>query len=203
MGILRDWFGPSRKEIWRKLSAELDARYVDGSWRRGDRIEVVHGPWTITLDAYTVMAGNTPLLFTRFRAPFVNADRLRLRVYRSTIFSTIGKWLGMQDIEVGALQFDQDFVVQGSDEAMVKRFCADAGLRRQMSAQKSFELSVRDDEGWFGARLPADADLLTVQVSGHLKDTERIRALFDLFAAALDRLCAIGAAYREPPSAGL
>lgn len=199
MGKLLGWFGPSRKEIWRKLSAELDARYIEGTWRKSDRIEVEHGPWTITLDTYTVMANNTPLLFTRLRAPFSNKDRLRLRIYRSSIFSGIGKWLGMQDIEVGSLQFDKDFIVQGSDEHMVRRFCGSRALRQAMLAQKSFDLSVKDDEGWFGPKYPPGTDLLSVTVSGHLTDPERIRALFELFSEALEQLCAIGAAYEKKP----
>ena len=199
MGKLLARFGTSRKEIWRKLSAELDARYIEGTWRKSDRVEVEHGPWTITLDAYTVMANNVPLHFTRMRAPFANREQLRMRIYRSTIFSGIGKWLGMQDIEVGSLQFDKDFIVQGSDEHMVRRFCGSEELRRGMLAQKTFDMSVKDDEGWFGPKYPAGSDVLGVTVSGHLTDPERIRALFDLFSEALEQLCAIGVAYENKP----
>lgn len=203
MGKLLGLFGSSRKDIWRKLSAELDARYTEGTWRKSDRIEVEQGSWTITLDTYTVMANNMPLLFTRLRAPFANRERLRMRIYRSSIFSGIGKWFGMQDIEVGSLQFDKDFIVQGSDEHMVRRFCGREELRRAMQEQKSFDLSVKDDEGWFGPRYPPGTDVLSVTVTGHLTDTERIRALFDLFSEALDQLCAIGAAYEDRPGLAL
>lgn len=199
MGSLHAWFGKSRKEVWRKLAAELEARYVAGTWRKSDRIEVEHGAWTITLDVYTVMAGNTPLHFTRFRAPYRNAENLRLRIYRSSFFSTIGSWLGMQDIEIGAGEFDRDFVVKANDEAAARRFCADVGLRRAMHAEPSFDLQLRDDEGWFGPKYPPGTDVLSVIVRGHLADAERLRGLFDLFATALDRLCAIGAAYEGDP----
>ena len=46
------------------------------------------------------MAGNTPLHFTRLRAPYRNAEHLRLRIYRSTIFSAIGKWFGMPGTDI-------------------------------------------------------------------------------------------------------
>lgn len=202
MGKLLDWFGPSRAEIWRKLSAELEGRYTAGTWTRGHRIDVEHGPWTITLDTFVVMAGNVPVPFTRFRAPFRNKERFRVKIYRSSIFSPIGKLLGMQDIEVGALQFDADFVVKGSDEQLVRRFCRSAALRRAIMAQQKIEITVADDAGWFSG-FPPDTDLLSVRVGGHLKDTARIRELFDLFAMALDRLCEIGVAYEDAPGHSL
>lgn len=200
MGKLRDWFGPSRTEIWSKLSAQIGGAYTPGTWRRCDRIEVEHGPWTITLDTYTVHANNAHMPFTRIRAPFLNTDQFRFKIYRSNLFSAIGKWFGMQDIEVGSVQFDDDFVIKTNDETKVRRFCANADLRKLLKAQKSITLSLEDHEGWFGPKFPADTDELRVVVGGHLKDTERLRSLFNLFAAALDQLCEIGAAYEEKPS---
>lgn len=104
----------------------------------------------------------------------------------------------MQDIEVGASSFDADFVIKSNDAAKVRRFCANEPLRRMLAGQKSITLSLEDHEGWFGSKFPA-TDELRIVVAGHLKDTERLRKLFELFAVALDQLCAIGAAYEEKP----
>jgi hypothetical protein len=41
------------------------------------------------------------------------------------------------------------------------------------------------------------------QVDGAIKDIERLKALFDLFAAVLDRLCKIGSAYKQAPGVEL
>jgi len=203
MAKLFDWFGPSRTEVWRKLSAQIGGSYSPRTWRKSDRIQVVHEHWTITLDVFMVHANNAHVPFTRFRAPFLNSDKFRCKIYRSNFFSAIGKWFGMQDVEIGEAPFDRDFVIKSNDEAKVRSFCKDPGLRRLLSAQKAFTLSVEDHEGWFGPKFPADTDELRLVVRGHLKDTERLRALFHLFAAALDRLCAIGASYEKAPSLAL
>ena len=203
MELLKAWFGPSRAEIWKKLSTELGARYTAGTWLRSARIDVAHGPWTITLDTFTVHANNAHIPFTRLRAPFLNTERLRLRIYRSNVFAEIGKWFGMQDIAVGSVQFDDDFVIKANNEARVRAFCANASLQKKLSAQKSITLSVEDNEGWFGPKFPPDTDELRVVVSGHLKDTARIEELFDLFAEALDQLCSIGACYEKKPGLSL
>lgn len=200
MGKLLDWFGPSRTEIWRKLSAQIGGSYSARTWRRSDRIEVAHEHWTITLDTFAVHANNTHIPYTRFRAPFLNTDAFRCKLYRASFFSAIGKWFGMQDVVIGHEPFDATFIVKSNQETKVRAFCQDEELRRGLAAQKAITLSVEDHEGWFGPDFPADTDELRVVVVGHVKDTERLRALFHLFGVALDRLCAIGAAYEKAPS---
>lgn len=200
MGKLRDWFGPSRAEVWHDLSRRIGGSYTKATWRATDRVTVEHGPWTVTLDTYTMSAGHSHVPFTRFRAPFVESEGFRLKIYRSTVFSAIGKWFGMQDVAVGSLQFDADFVVKTNDERKARAFCRSDDLRRRLSAQKSVTLSIEDHEGWFGPKFPADTDELRLVVAGHLKDIERLRALFELFGTALDQLVAIGAAEDTAPS---
>jgi hypothetical protein len=41
------------------------------------------------------------------------------------------------------------------------------------------------------------------QVVGVMKDIERLKALFDLFAVVLDQLCRIGSAYKQEPGVEL
>jgi hypothetical protein len=62
---------------------------------------------------------------------------------------------------------------------------------------------VKDSEGWFGPRFPEDVDELYFQVVGVIKDVERLKALFDLFAAVLDQLCKVGSAYKQEPGVEL
>ena len=201
--MLRRWFGPSREEIWRKLSDDLRARYVDGGWSRSDRVEVTHGDWTLTLDTYTVSTGKTTVVYTRMRAPYVNPEEFRFTIYRRGFFSDIGKTFGMQDVEVGDPAFDQDFIVKGTDDARLRSLVSSPRLRELIRQQPHIHLSVRDDDGWFGGRFPDRVDVLTFTVVGVIKDVDRLKALFDLFATTLDELCRIGAAYDSDPEVKL
>ena len=201
--MLRRWFGPRREEIWRKLSDDLRARYVDGGWSRSDRVEVTHGDWTLTLDTYTVSTGKTTVVYTRMRAPYVNPEEFRFTIYRRGFFSDIGKTFGMQDVEVGDPAFDQDFIVKGTDDARLRSLFSSPRLRELIRQQPHIHLSVRDDDGWFGGRFPDRVDVLTFTVVGVIKDVDRLKALFDLFATTLDELCRIGAAYDSDPEVKL
>jgi hypothetical protein len=199
MGVIRRMFGPSREEIWRQLSSEIGAQYVDGGFGRGDKVRATHGDWTVTLDTYVVSTGKTVIVFTRMRAPYVNPDGFRFTIYRRGMFSGIAKFFGMQDIEIGDAAFDADFIIKGTDELKVKQLLANPRIRELIASQKDIHFTVKDDEGWCGPHFPEGADELLFAVGGVIKDIERLKRLYDLFAETLDELCRMGSAYEDAP----
>jgi len=110
------WFGPSKDEVWRQLSQEIGAEFVEGGLWKGNKVQAHVKPWTITLDTYTVSTGKSSVTYTRMRAPYVNPEGFRFTIYRKSIFSDLGKFLGMQDIEVSDPDFDEAFIIKGGTE---------------------------------------------------------------------------------------
>lgn len=202
-GLARRLFGPSKEEVWRQVCEQTGATFSDGGFWKGSKVQARHGEWTITLDTFAVSTGKTTVVFTRLRAPYVNPDGFRFKIYRRSIFSNLGKFLGMDDVEIGEPAFDEAFIIKGTDPAKLKSLFASAKLRELIELQPRIDLSVRDDEGWFGAEFPPDTDELAYAVPGIIKDPARLRALFDLFAELLDQLCRIGSAYRQDPQVQL
>jgi hypothetical protein len=203
MGQLRKLFGPSREEIWRQFSAAVDGQFIDGGLWKGDKVQAAHGPWTVTLDTYTVHTNKAHMTFTRMRAPYVNPDGFRFTIYRETIFSEIAKWFGMQDVRTGHEHFDSEFVVKGTNEAKVRYLFDNPKIRELAAAQPQIHFTVKDDEGWFGPDFPEGADELYFSVLGVIKDKDRLKKLYELFAETLDELCRIGSAYEGAPNVEL
>ena len=197
--VLRTMFGPSQKEIWRQLSAEMPATFVEGGFLKSDKVQATHGEWTVTLDKYVVHTGKVTIVYTRMRAPYVNPDGFRFRVYRKGVFSQIGKMFGMQDVEVGMPDFDRDFIIKGNDEGKLRQLFANPRIRELVSGQKDIDFSVKEDEGWFGPSFPEGVDELAFLVVGMIKDVERLKHLYELFGETLDELCRIGSAYQSDP----
>ncbi len=106
MGLLRDLFGLSKKEIWKELSSRIGAEFQDGGFLGRDKVVARIRGWTITLDTYAVSTGKSTVTYTRIRAPYVSKDGFRFKIYRAGFFSRIGKLLGMQDITVGFTEFE-------------------------------------------------------------------------------------------------
>jgi len=200
---LRKIFGPSRKEVWKQLSDQLGAQYVEGGFAKADKVQVHVKDWTVTLDTYVVSTGKTFIYFTRMRAPYVNADNFRFSIHRKSIFTSLAKMLGMQDVEVGYPEFDDAFVIKGTDVAKLRALFSNPKIRELLNAQPSIHLSVRDDEGWFGKHFPEGVDELRFDVVGYIKDIERLKLLYDLFAEVLNHLCHIGSAYERDPDLAL
>ena len=200
MSILRSIFGPSRKEIWRQFCDQTGSNYVDGGFWKGDKVEATHGPWTVTLDTYAVSTGKSTIVYTRMRAPYVNPDGFRFTVYRKGIFTALGKLLGMQDVTVGHPDFDRDFVIKGNDDHKLWRLFASQRVRDLISAQKDIYFSVKDDDGMvWRSRFPEGVDELYFQVVGVIKDVERLKLLYELFAETLEELCRMGSATQQAP----
>jgi hypothetical protein len=192
-------FGTSRADVWKALATELDARYQDGGFWKGDRVVVDVAPWEIVLDTYTVHTGQVHITYTRMRAPYVNADGFRFSIHRKNIFTGVSKLLGMQDVEIGHGAFDEAFVIRGNDETKLRRLFASPELRALIEAQPSIRLEVKDDEGFFRKSFPDGVDELYFAVAGVIKDIDRLKALYDLFAQTLHELCRMGSAYEREP----
>jgi hypothetical protein len=199
MGVLRNWFGPDKDEVWGQLAREMRADFVDGGFWRGSKVQASVKEWTVTLDTYTVSTGKSNITYTRMRAPYVNKDGFRFRIFRKGFFSELGKLFGMQDVEVGHPWFDEEFIIQGNHVDKLRLLFADQSIRQLIEAQPAIRLEVKDDEGWFGNRFPEGVDELHFQVVGIIKDIERLKSLYELFAKTLDRLCEIGSAYGNDP----
>jgi hypothetical protein len=103
----------------------------------------------------------------------------------------------MQDIEIGDFEFDEAFIIKGNDADRVRVLFSDPKIRQMIQDQPKIRLEVKDSEGCFGPKFPEDVDELRFQVVGVIKDVERLKALFDLFAAILNQLCKIGSAYKQ------
>jgi hypothetical protein len=197
-GSAMGWFGPSKDEVWRQLSQEMGAEFVDDGFRKGSKVRAHVGPWTVTLDMGTSdHDGESPV--TRLRAPYINPDGFQFTIYRKGILSALGKLLGMQDIEVGDPDFDGAFIIKGNDESKVVSLFSDTRIRQMIQAQPQIRLRVKRSEGWFGPMFPENVNELHFEVVGVIKNVKRLKALFDLFAALLDQLCRIGSAYKQEP----
>jgi hypothetical protein len=199
MGILREIFGPSKKEIWRSLSDQIGSEFKDGGFFSEDKVVARVKDWTLTLDTYTVSTGKTSITYTRMRAPYVNKDGFRFKIYRKGVFSEIGKMFGSQDVEIGFPEFDEDFIIKGNDEQKLRSLFANNKIRELIALQPDICLEVKDDEGWFATSFPEGVDELYFSVSGVIKDIELLKALFDLYGEVLNQMCLMGSAYEDDP----
>ncbi len=202
MGILRSIFGPSKDEIWSQIATDIGGEFIDGGfWGLGKDVLVYkHGEWQLLLDTYTQGSGNSSTTYTRMRAPFVNKDGLYFKIYREGFFSSVGKFFGMQDIQIWDPFFDEQFIIKGNSPEKIRRLLADTKLKELVKQQPRIHFEIRDDEGWFGADFPDGTDELYFQSVGVIKETALLKSLFELFTVTLADLVQIDSAYENDPN---
>lgn len=190
-------FGPSKAEIWNQLASEINGEFIDSGIWKGNRVEGKHNNWVIYLDTYTVSTGNSAVTYTRMRAPFINKDNFQFKLYKSGVFSEIGKMLGLNDIEVGYEPFDSEYVIQGNDETNVMRLFSNERIRALIMVQPKMKLEIKQSEGLFGPKFCENEGELYFLVPGVIKDLELLKGLFELFSEILETLELIGIADAE------
>jgi hypothetical protein len=213
MNLLKRIFGPRQIDVWKQLSDELGGTFVKGGFFKTNRVEARVGKWTVTLDTYTVSTGKSTIVFTRMRAPFTNEDGFRFVIHRKSMFSGVGKLFGMQDIEVGGPkfesleplfgapsyvdpeiiesgdpEFDRDFIIKSNDVARARLLFKQLKIRELVSLQPSIELKI-NAKGSNKRQVRNDGDAeLYFQVTGVIKDLERLKQLFELYSEVLKSL---------------
>jgi hypothetical protein len=193
------WFGPSKAEVWRQLAAEIGANYTERTFWKGDRVTAEVGHWQIVLDVYHV----DKAVYTRIRAPYVNADGFRFKVFRTHLFSGVAEMLGLQDVNVGYPEFDEQFVIRGTHESKLRQLFANPRIRELIMAQPKISFRVDGGERLFWRKFPEGVDELQFIVGGIIKDIDRLKLLYDLFAETLQTLCEMGSAYERDPEVEL
>jgi len=193
----RKWLGASRADAWTALASQLDAKFDEGGWVKSDSVVLTvgaDGSWRVVLDMYMVTVGRVSIPFTRLRVPFLNPSGFRFSVQKADFFTPVMTQLGAQDVSVGVPAFNESVVVKSSDAVRAVEFFQDAELRRLIVAAGDAKLEVADHGGGLGWKFPPQADVLQCVVAGDERDLVKLRRLFQLCLAALDRLAEIGVA---------
>ena len=199
----RSIFGPSKDEIWEQISMDIGGEFIEGGFWKKDVLIYKRGEWQILLDTYVVSTGQSSHTCTRMRAPFVNKDGLYFRISRKGFFGSIGKFFGMQDIEIGDSFFDEQFIIKGNDQEKIKLLFADDRIKELCQRQPRIHLRIKDDEGRFGPDFPEGVDELYFECVGVIKETALLKSLFALFCVILERLVQIDSAYEDDPQVTL
>ncbi|MEM9904281.1 MAG: DUF3137 domain-containing protein [Cyanobacteria bacterium P01_D01_bin.44] len=209
MDMLRSILGPSKREIWSQIARDIGGEFIEGGFWGKDALVYGHGEWQILLDTYTVnhssgsSTNSHAITYTRLRAPFVNKDGLYFEIYRRGFFSSISKFLGMQDIEIGDPFFDDQFIIKGNNSEKIRLLLADRRMKGLIEQQPRIHLEIKNNDGWFGAAFPAHVDQLYFRCEGIVRETSLLKSLFELFSLTLERLVQIDSAYEDDPNVEL
>ncbi len=86
---------------------------------------------------------------TSFRTLLTVPNDFRFAIHKEGFLDEIGKFFGMQDVELGYEEFDKKVIVKTNDEEKVKKIFSDADERnffKTLDADYSFGITIRNHE---------------------------------------------------------
>ncbi len=110
-----------REEALTIVAQRLGGTLVPGSFWQQPKITFEYKTHASSIEYYST-GGKHPTLYTRLFFHLPRMPALSVRIYPEHFFSKIGKFFGGQDIQLGDPNFDEKFMIKGSDEARVKEF---------------------------------------------------------------------------------
>jgi len=186
-------FGPPLKDVYADLAAKTGALFITGSFVKSPAVALEHGNIRILLDTYTVSTGKSSVTYTRMRAAFKRIQDIQLRLTRRNIFSGIGSFFGMPVIGSYDYDFDDKYVLKGNDEGAVREIFQSTELKEAVILQKNLILKVypyKEKKSHFSSEI-------YFQVTGVIKDIDKLRNLFSMFTILLDEVVRLGIASDE------
>jgi hypothetical protein len=130
----------------------------------------------MVLDTFMRGARKHRSTYTRIVITVDNPADLRLALSGETIFSKVGKSLGIQDIQMGDEEIDHRFMIKGQPEEGVRRLLTSAAVRQRLLAAP-----------WVNLELEGKS--IRYERQGVEKNSERLHSLIELLselAAAVD-----------------
>ncbi len=184
-------FSLIREAVWERISKGIGDNLLDPGFLTNKVLQLDIQDWVITIDSYT----SNGIVYTRFRAPFFNDERLSIKIFTKGKQGNEMKFFGMQDIIVGYPDIDEKYIIQGNKKEILRGIFGNASLRELMMEQEELLIQVKDDESWFKESIKEPVDELYVEVPYLIKDNEQLETVFTIFSEILSFLCNNSAAY--------
>jgi len=184
----------ARQRAWSELADRTGLTFESDGWFGTSRVTGVYRGHQLTLDTFRRgSSGKNSTTYTRIVLFVNNQSNLYLALYHEGVFSKIGKFFGMQDIQVGDIELDRRFIIKGKPEKAVVSVLTSGALPQKLLEARSVNLEVDGRELHFE------------QVGVELK-VDYLEFLFDLLsdlAEAVERLsqdkmasCALDESYK-------
>lgn len=147
------------------------------------------------MDTFTVNTGKSSVTYTRMRVPYIRENDIEFKLGRKNIFSGVGRMFGMPLIETYDYDFDDEFMLKGNDETVIKEIFQNEEIKAMIKKQKRLILKTKE----YKPKISLTEGELYFQMTGVLKDMDRLKNLFGLFKIMIDEFVKNGVAEEGAP----
>ena len=185
---------PTMRTAWKELYSDAVKEIMDMDPIVDNWIEFNFLSMKVILSTRFINRGRYGHVYlVTVRIPFKSASGFRLKMYeQTTISGLVSKFFEAQDIEIGDSKFDRNFIIQSEDEDKVIRLFSGEQIKKASYVPGILEITIDNDNGFWGTTFPDGADELCVTVSGTIWDTNPYEGLFKISGEVLITLIEMG-----------
>ncbi|WP_018615445.1 hypothetical protein [Segetibacter koreensis] len=171
--------GKTEEEIWQKINAQFLAN--------PDPLEysavIEQGKRKVVLDIDIDLGGGFESGFesTTLTAALLTIPVFRFAIHEKHFTDEIGKFFGMEDVEIGFAEFDEKLIIKTNDRLRVKEIFSDELVRKIFESLSDFTFGItyhnRDNE--------TNVPFLELYVEHGITDPIKLREIYHAFISVL------------------
>ncbi|MCM8530025.1 MAG: hypothetical protein NE330_02600 [Lentisphaeraceae bacterium] len=192
MSLLNDFIGLPSSDLWQKFAEETGCEFEATGLLGNCLLTKKYKSYEIGVEFFIDTGAGVHTSHVKVKAAFYNPSRFKFRVFREGILGMLGKLIGVQDIKVGTINFDVEFMVQSNDKDKATQLLSDKRIQKMLHRQDQTFFEIRRNYGLF-SDLPKNVDYLYFSGTPIGLDQEGMKQLYELFELTLDRLEEVGA----------
>jgi len=175
--------GKTEAEVWKQFEADFNREqdvydYNAIIEQDGKRITLI-----IDIDLGGGFEGG--YANTSFGAEITGPKGFRFAVHRDGFIDDIGKFLGMQDVEVGYSELDKHLIIKTNDEEKVKKLFTHKEVRDVFEKLDDFDFGIRMHSVEHGDHKQA---FLELNIEEGITESAELRKLYSVFYSVLDTI---------------
>jgi hypothetical protein len=172
--------GRNEEEIWQQINAHFVAN--------PDPLEytavITQEKWKIILAIDIDLGGGFESGYesTTITAELLSAPDFRFALHRQNFTDEIGKFFGMEDVEIGFSEFDKKLIVKTNDKLRIRKVFSDEAVRKSFESLSDFTFGITNkDNGQHDRNTP----FLELVIESGITDPKRLRELYHAFFSVL------------------
>ena len=178
--------------FWQEYALTAGGNFTEGIAWHSDKAIIEYKQLNIVLDNYRVCSGKYSTGMTRAYASFSSTDNFQFTIRKAGFKDKIESFLGYQDIEIGRIDFDENFTVQSNNEFKTKKLLQNQNIRKSIQALNEINLQIGDQHGFWEEQLPNNELEISCFIDGETEDFEELNKMQIVIKQVIDQLYEMG-----------
>lgn len=177
----------------KEFAQQYEGNYIEQKYDKLQKAKFQFNGFNIIFDYHINYISGTVYQqkFTRITASFIALNDFQFQIYRNDLISSITKFFGSQDFEIGNSEFDKAFVIKTNNEFKMKSLLTNNEIMKAIQRQEDINFHISKQRGIWEEKLPKNEFELSFYSEKIIEDIEQLKSLLDLFKETLNHLIEI------------